>query len=89
MALGAARGDIIWLVMRHGSRLIVSGTALGLAGAWALTRLLSSFLFGVKPTDPATFALVVLLLGAAALLACLVPTRRATQTDPAQSLRYE
>jgi putative ABC transport system permease protein len=89
MALGAARGDIIWLVMGHGSRLIVSGTALGMAGAWALTRLLSNFLFGVKPTDPATFALVVPLLGAAALLACLVPTRRATRTDPARSLRYE
>jgi putative ABC transport system permease protein len=89
MALGAARGDIVWLVIGHGSRLIVSGTALGLAGAWALTRLLSNFLFGVKPTDPATFALVALLLGAAALLACVVPTRRATQADPAWSLRYE
>jgi len=89
MALGARRLDVIWLVTRHGLRLVLGGAALGLAGAWALTRLLSKFLFGVKPTDPATFAAGTVLLAAAALAACLVPAWRATGTDPAQALRCE
>jgi putative ABC transport system permease protein len=87
MALGAAPRDVIRLVMRHGSRLIAGGTALGVAGAWALTGLLSNFLFSVKPSDPATFAAAVVLLGTVGLLACLIPARRATRSDPADVLR--
>jgi putative ABC transport system permease protein len=89
MALGAEAGDIARQVVRQGMLLAAGGTAAGLAGAWMVTRFLSSLLFGVRPTDAASFALVPLLVLAVALLACLVPARRAARVDPMVALRYE
>jgi len=76
-------------VLGHGAWLVGLGLALGVGGALALTRLLRSLLFGVTPTDPATFAAMAALLGAVAILACLVPARRATRVDPMVALRCE
>jgi predicted permease len=89
MAVGAGRRDVLKLVMRQGARLAATGVAAGVLGALALTRLMRSLLFGVTPTDPATFAAVVLLIVAVVLLACFVPARRATKVDPMVALRYE
>jgi putative ABC transport system permease protein len=89
MALGAQAGDVLQQVVRQGMRLAAGGITAGVAGAWVLTRLLSSLLFGVRPTDPMTFTLVPLLLAAVALVACLLPARRATKVDPVVALRYE
>lgn len=89
MVLGASRGDVARLVVFQGTRLAVIGTLLGLAAAFALTRLLSGFLHGVTATDPAIFLLAPILLLSVALLASYIPARRAARTDPMAALRYE
>jgi predicted permease len=89
MALGARPLDILRMVLTDGARMTVIGICIGLVAALGLTRLMSSMLFGVKPTDPLTFALVAVLLGAIALLACFVPAQRAMRVDPMVALRYE
>lgn len=87
MTLGAAKADIARMVLRRSLTLVTAGVALGIAGAVAVTRVLGAFLFEVKPTDPATFVLVATLLAAVALLAGLLPTRRAARVDPLVALR--
>lgn len=89
MALGARPRDVLWQVLRRGLLLAVIGTCLGLAGAAALTRLLSGFLYGVSPFDVATFVAVPLSLICVAVLACWLPARRATLVDPIEALRAE
>jgi len=89
MALGANRPAILMMVLRAGIVLTAIGAAIGLIGALALTRWMSSLLFGVSATDPATYAIVLLVALGAALLACSIPARRATRVDPLVALRYE
>jgi putative ABC transport system permease protein len=89
MALGAATGDVLRMVLGQGLRTILIGVVIGIAGSLALTRTVASMLFGVTATDPITFGAVTLLLVAAALLACYIPARRATKVDPMIALRYE
>jgi putative ABC transport system permease protein len=89
IALGAQRRDVLRLVLGDGAKLAFFGIAIGIAGAIALTRVMTSLLFEVKPTDPETFAVVAILLAIVALAACYVPTRRAMRVDPVVALRYE
>ncbi len=89
MALGAQAGDILKLVLRQGLLLTLSGLVLGLVGAFALTRFLTQLLFEVHPVDPATYLIVALLLTVVAMIACLIPSRRAARVDPLEALRYE
>ncbi|HXX22713.1 MAG TPA: ABC transporter permease [Terriglobia bacterium] len=89
MALGAQRGNVLSMVVGEALVLALIGAGLGLAGAWGLTRLLSSLLYNVRPTDPLTFALVPLLLVGVSAFASYIPARRATRVDPIVALRYE
>ena len=89
MAVGAQQANVLRMVLGGGMRTALVGVGLGIAGALALTRFLSSLLYGVEPTDPATFITVTLLLLGVALLACYIPARRATRVDPMTALRYE
>jgi putative ABC transport system permease protein len=89
MALGAARGNVFGMVLAKGARLAGLGIGIGLAAALIVTRLMTSFLYGVQPTDPLTFTAVSGLLIGVALLACYLPARRATRVDPIIALRYE
>jgi putative ABC transport system permease protein len=89
MALGAQTGDVLRLVVRHGLRLILLGTVIGLSLALAVTRWLASLLYGVSAHDPFTFLGVPLLLAATALLAAYLPARRATKVDPLTALRHD
>ena len=89
MALGALPRDIMKLVIRRGLKLTLIGMVIGLAGAFAMTRAMSFFLYGVTATDPPTFIGVSLLLAGVALLACWIPARRATNVDPMIALRSE
>jgi predicted permease len=89
IALGAQPRDVLGLVFRYGLAVCAAGLALGLAGSFAITRLLTGFLFGVSPLDPETFIAVPLLLLLTALLACYLPARRATRVNPIDALRAE
>jgi putative ABC transport system permease protein len=89
LALGAGQSDVIRLVAGEGMTLVAIGIAIGIGGAMALTRLMSTLLFGVTARDPLTFASLALLLALIALVACLVPAKRATKVDPLLALRCE
>jgi putative ABC transport system permease protein len=89
VALGASSRDVLTMILGQGLRTILVGIAIGIAGAMALTRTVKSLLFGVTATDPLTFAAMILLLVATALLACYIPARRAAKVDPMVALRYE
>jgi predicted permease len=89
MALGAQRSDVLWLVVREGARFSAIGIVLGLGGAFAVTRWLSSELYGVSAVDPVTYAGVAAVMAVVSMLACYLPARRAMRVDPLIALRYE
>ncbi len=89
IALGANRSDVVRSVVSQSIRLVTIGLLLGLTGAFALTRLMTSMIYGVSSSDPATFSAVAFLLMFVALVACYVPARRAMRVDPIVALRYE
>ena len=89
IALGAQRRDVFWLVIKEGAALCLAGVALGVLGAMAVARWLASELYGVSPTDPATYGSVAVVVSLVTLLACYVPTRRAMSVDPLVALREQ
>jgi putative ABC transport system permease protein len=89
MAIGAKQRDVLKLVLGQGSRPTLIGLAIGVSGALALTRFLSTLLYGIEPTDALTFFVVSLILTAVAFIASYIPARRATRVDPLVALRYE
>jgi len=89
LALGAQPRDVLLMIVKQGSLLIVLGLGIGLLGAYAATRLISSLLFGVTAKDPITFVVAAVVLALVALLACYIPAWRATKVDPLRALRYE
>ena len=89
MSLGATRADVLLLVVRQGMWLALAGSVTGIAGALLLSRLMRKLLYGVQPTDPATFLVVATGLGLVAMLACYIPAHRATRIDPVAALRCD
>jgi putative ABC transport system permease protein len=89
LALGARANDVFRLVLGQGMLLAAIGVAMGMMGAFAVTRIMATLLYGVSASDPLIFACVPLLVGVIALLACYVPARRATKIDPMIALHYE
>src|SRR5262249_46491118 len=89
MALGARRGDVLWLVAREALALVGAGVLIGLLAAFAATKTVSTLLFGLKPNDPLTIAAALLLLLAVAALSAYLPARRASRVDPMAALREE
>ena len=89
MAVGARPRDVFAMIIGHGMKLALIGVGIGLIGAFALTRLMASMLFGVEPTDAMTYGSIAALLIGVTLLACYLPGRRATKVEPTISLRYE
>lgn len=89
MAIGAQVSDVLRLILNQGLKLTLIGIAIGLVSAFGLTRWMKSLLFGVKPFDPWTFAVIALVLLVVALVACLIPGHRATKVDPLVALRCE
>ncbi len=89
IALGAQRGDVLWLILKEGAKFSLAGISLGLAGAFVVTRGLASELYGIGPMDPVTYVGVALVMAVVTLLACYIPARRAMKVDPLVALRYE
>jgi ABC-type antimicrobial peptide transport system permease subunit len=89
IALGAQRSDVMWLVLREGAKFAAMGIALGLASAFAVTRWLSSELYGVKAMDPITYGSVAIIMACVTMFACYVPARRAMRVDPRIAMRLE
>jgi len=87
--LGARQQNILVMILKRGLTLSLAGSAIGLAGAFGLTRFLRAYLYQISPMDPVTFAIVPLLITGVAMLACYVPARRAAKVDPMVALRYE